>query len=155
MSSPDPLVNTSGRRSAREPPDPVEVDLPFDADGLHALRATVVAHASRLGAQDELTEHLLIVAGELASNAIRHGGGSGQLRLWHSDGVFYCQVRDNGPGFADPAVGTTRPEPTDGNAGRGVWICRNLTSDLLIEANPKGGGAIVTAAIPATGVIGQ
>jgi anti-sigma regulatory factor (Ser/Thr protein kinase) len=63
------------------------VDHWFDADGLYTLRAEVAAHASALGATGPQGETLVVVAGELATNAIRHGGGRGRLRLWR-DGVL-------------------------------------------------------------------
>jgi anti-sigma regulatory factor (Ser/Thr protein kinase) len=91
----------------------------------------------------------LIVASELATNAIRHGGGTGRLRLWHRDGILFCQVSDHGPGIGDPTTaGTAPPDPAQVDGGRGLWICRHLTADLRIEPGPDGHGAIVTAAIP-------
>jgi anti-sigma regulatory factor (Ser/Thr protein kinase) len=146
MSSPDPPVHSSQRRIPAQAPDVADVDQPFDADGLYVLRATLAAHASRLGTTDQ-QERLLIVASELATNAIRHGGGSGRLRLWHQDRALYCQVSDDGPGFADPAVGATRPDPTSSDGGRGMWICRRLAGQLVIESGPHGRGATVTAVI--------
>jgi anti-sigma regulatory factor (Ser/Thr protein kinase) len=128
-------------------PEVVDVDHSFDVDGLYALRATIAAHASHLGARPEQVEHLLIVASELASNAIRHGGGGGRLLLWQADNTLYCQVTDNGPGLADQTVGTTRPAHNSAD-GRGLWICRNLTAALTIELGPDGSGTTVTAAIP-------
>jgi anti-sigma regulatory factor (Ser/Thr protein kinase) len=125
----------------------VDVDQPFDVDGLYALRSTLAAHASQLGADPDQIEHLVIVAGELATNVIRHGGGTGRLRLWHHDGVLYCQVSDNGPGIRDPDVGTKPPDPAGHDGGRGLWICRHLTTELTIDTGPDGHGATVTAAI--------
>jgi anti-sigma regulatory factor (Ser/Thr protein kinase) len=147
MSSPDPAVHSTGRRSASHPPAVVDVDQPFDADGLYALRATLAAHASRLGAANEQIDHLLIVAGELATNAIRHGGGNGRLRLWHQDQILYCQVSDQGPGIADPTIGTTAPDPSTAEGGRGMWICRQLAAEITIDRGPHGRGATVTTAI--------
>src|SRR2546429_9741611 len=54
----------------------------FDRDSLYALRAAVAAHAAHMGAPPDRVSHLVIVASELASNAVRHGGGKGRLRLW-------------------------------------------------------------------------
>lgn len=147
MTSADPTGDQPRWRSASQLPEPADVDLPFDVGDLHALRSTLAAHASRLGVPDEQTEHLLIVASELASNAIRHGGGAGRLRMWHRDGVLTCQVSDHGPGIADPTVGTTPPDPTDTGAHRGLWICRNLTEELTIRTDPDGSGVTVTGTI--------
>jgi anti-sigma regulatory factor (Ser/Thr protein kinase) len=120
------------------------VDQPFDADGLYALRATLAAYASRLGASEEVVERLVIVAGELATNAIRHGGGSGRVRLWHDDTTLHVQISDTGSGISDDTVGTLPPAPTS-TGGRGLWICRNLAQQLIIESGNRGRGASVTA----------
>ena len=120
------------------------MELRFDGDGLYALRATLAAHASDLGASDEEIERLVIVAGELATNAIRHGGGGGQMRLSHDDTALYVQITDQGPGIADHTAGTVPPTPTS-TGGRGLWICRNLSQQLSIESGPRGRGASVIA----------
>ncbi|MET7425908.1 ATP-binding protein [Dactylosporangium sp. NPDC005555] len=141
-------MDTSAWRPGGAAPGAVDVDQTFDVDGLYGLRATLAAHASRLGADDEQIEHLLLVASELATNAIIHGGGTGQLRLWHHDTVLYCQVTDQGPGILDPAGGSTMPDPTRSEGGRGLWICRNLTAELSVDVGPDGRGTTVTATLP-------
>jgi anti-sigma regulatory factor (Ser/Thr protein kinase) len=111
------------------------------------LRQTVAAHADRLGANDDQLERLIIVAGELAINAIRHGGGRGRLFLWRHEDTLFCEVSDQGPGIKDPTAGTSLPNPISSD-GRGLWICRNLTSELAISTGPDGRGTIVQATIP-------
>jgi anti-sigma regulatory factor (Ser/Thr protein kinase) len=120
------------------------VDQPFDADGLYSLRAALAAHASRLGAPSVVLERLLIVAGELATNAVRHGGGSGRLRLWRAGTELRCQISDEGPGIAEPAVGHQPPGPM-ATSGRGMWICRQLCEELIIDSD--GRGTAVTAVL--------
>jgi anti-sigma regulatory factor (Ser/Thr protein kinase) len=113
------------------------------------LRQTVAAHADRLGANDDQLERLIIVTGELAINAIRHGGGQGRLLLWQTDDALICEVSDQGPGINDPTAGTSLPNPLAGDSGgRGLWICRNLTSELTISTGPHGHGTIALAVIP-------
>jgi anti-sigma regulatory factor (Ser/Thr protein kinase) len=152
MSSPDPAwVQPRQRPGGTVPPGgPASpqrlVDQPFDGDGLYQLRATLTAHAPLLELSSEQTEHLLIVAGELATNAIRHGGGGGRLRLWRHGDALFCQVTDGGPGIADLTVGTTPPDQARAG-GRGVWICRQLCAELLIENAVPGPGAVVTAVL--------
>jgi anti-sigma regulatory factor (Ser/Thr protein kinase) len=148
VSSPDsPVRRLAGPADAA--PQAFDVDQPVDGDGLYGLRETLAAHASRLGADDDQIDHLLIVASELAANAVRHGGGTGHVRLWHHHGLLFCQVSDHGPGISDPAVGATLPDPTAGDGGRGLWICRRLATAVSIEAWPDGHGTIVTATIAA------
>ncbi len=148
MSSADRAYHSRRRPPISPAPGVVDVDHPFDADSLYELRATLAAHASHLGALSEQIENLLIVATELATNAILHGGGNGRIKLWHNDNLLYCQVSDSGPGIADPAVGSTPPNSPHTDGGRGIWICRNLSTELIIEAGPHGHGATVTAIIP-------
>src|SRR5439155_24995785 len=81
------------------------LDLPFTSDGLHLLRATVAAHAGHLGVPDHRIGPLITVASELAANAIRHGGGTGRLRLWRDPTAVFCQVSDHGPGIPDRMIG--------------------------------------------------
>jgi anti-sigma regulatory factor (Ser/Thr protein kinase) len=142
MTNPDRPVAEPRPRSPAGP----DLDQPFDAQGLYALRATVAAHAGRLGIAQEASERLLIVASELAANAIRHGGGRGRLLLWLADDRVYCQVSDEGPGIADASVGTEPPDPAGAGGGRGMWICRRLAEELIIE---PGRGAVVTAVLAA------
>jgi anti-sigma regulatory factor (Ser/Thr protein kinase) len=142
MTSPDPPVNPHGR--ATSVPEVVAVDQPFTARDLYSLRAAVVAHASSLGAPPVQVEGLLIVASELATNAIRHGGGGGRLRLWRNHTRLHLEVSDDGPGLADPMVGSKPPGPMAAG-GRGMWICRQLADDLHITNGP--GGTTITATL--------
>ena len=120
----------------------------FEERNLHELRQTVTAHAATV-LTDERVDDMALIAIELASNAIRHGGGSGRLRLWTTSDAIYCRVTDDGPGFPDskyPAV--QRPEPS-ASGGRGLWLVLHF-SDALTVDNDVDGGATVTAMI-ATG----
>jgi len=147
LRDPDPPVDRASR-TVGEMPDTVEVDQSFDGHGLYGLRETLAAHAGRLGADEDQIDHLLIVASELATNAVRHGGGAGRVRLWHHQDTLFCQVSDHGPGITDPTVGGTLPDPITSEGGRGLWICRRLAARLSIEAAVDGPGTVVTVAIP-------
>jgi len=148
MSSGDSAASPRRRRATLSRPDSVDLDQAFDINSLHMLRRTVAAHADRLGANDDQLERLIIVAGELAINAIRHGGGRGRLFLWRHEDTLFCEVSDQGPGIKDPTAGTSLPNPVSSDGGRGLWICRNLTSELAISTGPDGRGTIVQATIP-------
>ncbi|BCB88252.1 ATP-binding protein [Phytohabitans suffuscus] len=148
MTSADPPARDRVWPAPTMVPEAVAVDHQFDADGLYALRASLAAHAGDLGAAPEQVERLLIVGGELATNAVRHGGGTGRLRLWRDGDLLRCQISDDGQGMPDPDAGTRQPRPT-ALGGRGLWIVRHLCADLVVETGPK--GTTVTAAIPLDG----
>lgn len=141
--SPRPLQAAGGGTGAVD--ERFGLEQPFDRDGLVALRAAVAAHGDRLGVvRDRLTD-LQLIAHELASNAIQHGGGRGHLRLWRAGGTAYCRVRDSGGGFAGAAeAGLERP-PAGAPSGRGLWLVRQLADEVAIEADSE--GTSVTASL--------
>jgi anti-sigma regulatory factor (Ser/Thr protein kinase) len=120
------------------------LDHTIDEQGLPALRSAVAAYAGRV-VSDERVDELVLLAHELASNVVRHGGGEGRLRLWAEGGQLLCRVSDSGPGMADAeATGAGLPAPkTPG--GRGLWIARRLAT-VRIDTGPA--GTTVTAAMP-------
>ncbi|MGW4463919.1 ATP-binding protein [Micromonospora sp. NPDC004704] len=126
-------------------PETVALDQTFSVDDLYALRAAVAAHASDLGLPADRVEGLVIVATELATNAVRHGGSTGRLRLWNEDDDLYCEVTDRGPGIADPDVAGIRPVPLTSDGGRGLWIVRQLCNRLYLTSAAT--GTTVTAVI--------
>lgn len=144
MTSPDPPATASRRPAWAVVPEVVNLDQRFDSDALYSLRAALTAHASDLGASPVLVEQLLIMASELATNAVRHGGGAGRLRMWRDHGQLHLQISDRGPGLADPTVGT-RPPDRLAIGGRGMWICRQLCDDLVIDTGV--GGTTITAVL--------
>lgn len=134
----------SGRHPAQREQAALALDRRFDAATLSALRAAVIAHASVL-VPASLAEEMVLVAHELATNAVRHGGGRGRLRLWATDGRLCCAVSDSGPGLANPSLaGAVLPTPKS-PGGRGLWIARQM-ADLTIESSRL--GTTVTAAMP-------
>jgi len=108
----------------------------FDDDSLYGVRAAVAAHVSTL-ADGCVVNTMVLIAHELASNAVRHGGGTGRLRLWVADDAMHCEVSDGGAGLENPAAaGQHLPGPSL-PGGRGLWIARQL-SELQIATSPAG-----------------
>lgn len=149
MSSGEGIRTTGAAPTTPDPPPGVEapadppLDQPFDADGLFALRSAVAAHATELGAGSVVADAVL-VAHELSSNAVLHGGRSGRLLLWRDGDRLYCQVTDSGGGLGDPAhAGTIRSHPSV-PGGRGLWIARQLAA-IEIATGPT--GTTITAAL--------
>jgi len=122
------------------------LDTPFDARTLPSLRSAVAASAQQLGAAHRQVRALVLIAGELASNAIRHGGGRGRLHLWRQYTTLYCQVTDDGHGLCDPAAGQAQPK-READHGRGLWMVRQLASAVAITRRGEGSGTCVTVAV--------
>jgi anti-sigma regulatory factor (Ser/Thr protein kinase) len=132
------------------PPERAPLDQLFDGDGLFGLRSAVAAHASAFGLSELRVSDLVLVAHELATNAVRHGGATpatpGRLRLWVADGVVVCQVFDPGPGPQDlSGVGIAQVDPS-ARSGRGLFIVRRLSRRLDIATGT--GGTTITAVLP-------
>lgn len=124
------------------------LDLPFTEADLVALRGAVAAHADRGGLPAAQVPVLVLIAYELATNAVRHGGGQGRLRLWASPAGIHCQVSDGGPGL--PAPGQPIPEPALGAAGgRGLWLVLKFADHLSLDNGTAGASVTATVNLPA------
>jgi len=122
----------------------VSLDQPFDLDGLVALRSAVAAHADRLGLPADRIPELVLVAHELASNAVRHAGGTGRVRLWRDAESVVCEISDAGPGLpAPPADDYGRPA-VDALGGRGLWLAFHLCDEFTVKSDES--GTVATAA---------
>lgn len=124
-----------------------QLDQAFDARALYQTRAAVAAWADRRGVTGRTLEALLIIASELASNAVVHGGGTGRLRMWQAGQRIVCEVSDSGPGIDDPlTAGNRRPEPQE-RGGRGLWIVRRLADEFTIHSTSSGTTLTVVVAL--------
>jgi anti-sigma regulatory factor (Ser/Thr protein kinase) len=122
------------------------LDQTFETGGLYAVRAAVAAYASELGAAALQVENLVMIASELATNAIAYGGGGGRLRVWREGALLRCEISDHGPGLESPEQAGEEKPPASAVGGRGLWIARRL-SDALDITNGPGAGATITATI--------
>jgi anti-sigma regulatory factor (Ser/Thr protein kinase) len=133
-------------RWAHEPPRPLEDPLPspqapvqeraFAVDELGSLRRFVSAWANEELLDDERTERLVLAVNELASNSIRHGGGTGRLLVWRESDTLLCEVRDDGH-IAEPMAGRIRPGPEE-HGGRGLWLVNQLCDLVQVRSSPSG-----------------
>jgi anti-sigma regulatory factor (Ser/Thr protein kinase) len=113
----------------------------FDFHSLVRLRHEVENCAAAAG-MDDRTRYLFIVAvNEVTTNAVRHGGGTGHMRLWREDHRLHCRVTDRGPGIPLDRYGERRPAP-DTLGGRGLWLARQGCETLTVDTGT--GGSTVT-----------
>jgi anti-sigma regulatory factor (Ser/Thr protein kinase) len=146
--------SADGKPGRAPPTETIPLDQWFRGAGsLAALRSAVAAHGSRLGLRGERLEVLVVIAHELAANAIRHAGGGGRLRVWADAGAVHCEVADRGQGMENPdGYGWHTPPPAGHDGGRGLFFVRRLADS--VSFHNTGSGMVITAAVrlvPATG----
>lgn len=134
------LVDTSGTRKStcyaaerivaeynRPLPAPQAPCFTFDGTTLRQARRFASEQATGLGWDGDHTELVLIV-GELTTNSVVYGGGSGTLAVWAEQDHLVCEVRDSGH-ITDPLAGR-RPAGRNQLSGRGLLLVNHL-SDLV------------------------
>ena len=115
----------------------------FNAAEVTIMRQQVEVVAHDCGLDAEQTSDWVTAVNELMTNAVRHGGGTGLVRLWQ-DGALFCEVSDNGPGFpAEEYLGRADRPPVTAVGGIGLWIVQRMADSLSIDS----GGAGTTARI--------
>ncbi len=151
-----PIVVRSGERSASGsyrglagPERPFDLPLPdppantdvFEFDGAHLAggRRLVSRRAADAGLSAARANDFVLAVNEILSNSVRHGSGSGVLRIWQDDGRLVCELEGGGR-INDPLVDRRRPDP-DQPGGRGLWMANQLCD--LVQLRSAGGGNIV------------
>lgn len=90
---------------------------------------------------------MAMAATEIATNALRHGDGQGQITI-NSDGhSVLIEITDHGSGLQNRPV-DTRPNPSQ-PGGRGLWLAAQLCDDLTIDTSPAGTTVRLTTRRPA------
>jgi anti-sigma regulatory factor (Ser/Thr protein kinase) len=115
---------------------PVRYAFGTGADPLSAVRGRVGDAAAGFGLDAARTGDLVLIVNEVATNSVRHGGGSGVLRIWEEDSSLICEVSDAGR-IEDPLVGRGRPS-TDRGSGFGLWLANQLCDLVQIRTFPTG-----------------
>jgi serine/threonine-protein kinase RsbW len=118
----------------------------FDAAGVTTLRHRVADCASAAGLAGERLDDFVLAVYELLTNAVRHGGGSGGLRLWHDGKQVACEVVDRGRGF--DATGQAEPRPlATAPGGWGLFLADKLTDSIEVASGPDGTTVRVATAL--------
>jgi serine/threonine-protein kinase RsbW len=131
----------------------------FNADTLHVLREAVLACAMAAGMPESRATDVMLVAHELAANAVRYGGGRGRLLIWIAAGALHCQLTDPGIAGLDgnlPAGTESQrptlvpgPPPWRYQTGHGLWLVRQAADHFTAMTGP--GGSQVTASFALRG----
>jgi len=119
-----------------------------DRTALAGLRNAVTRRARDCGLDEDARDDLVLIANELATNVIRHGGGIGEMALWHEDHWLVCRISDHGPGMADPERAGVVTSAPDAVTGRGLWLVRRLGHEVEVASGPWGTTVTVAMALP-------
>ena len=101
-----------------------------------ATRRTVAQWARSCGLPEERVEVLALVASELATNSVRHGGGTGTVAMWLDKGAAVLQFTDAGT-LLDPLTGRLSP-PLDSEGGRGLYLVNQLCDLVQVRSSDRG-----------------
>jgi anti-sigma regulatory factor (Ser/Thr protein kinase) len=110
-----------------------------DAAPLSAVRLRVGESAAAFGLDAARSADLVLIVNEIATNSLRHGGGSGVLRIWEEGSSLICEVSDTGR-IEDPLVGRGKPSP-DLGSGFGLWLANQLCD--LVQIRTFSTGSVV------------
>ncbi|MEE6309447.1 ATP-binding protein [Plantactinospora veratri] len=147
MSDIDPLAPTAVAPDAA-PPLLTET---FDGDRVTEIRHAVAARAEAAGLSGARLDDFVLAVNELMTNAVRHGGGQGWLRLWRTGEILYCLVSDTGAGIgADRLDDRRRPLPEIAG-GWGLWLARQLSDEMVVDSGPAGTTVRISAHLDDTG----
>jgi serine/threonine-protein kinase RsbW len=119
-------------------PAPPLLSREFTRAQVTAVRHTVTRLAAASGLAGRRLEDFALAVNELVTNAVRHAGGQGRLRLWRADGKLCCEVTDDGPGIPKERIEPSAPPPVSATDGRGLWLVSRLCDDVSIATGPAG-----------------
>jgi anti-sigma regulatory factor (Ser/Thr protein kinase) len=106
---------------------------------LRRVRDLVASYGATLGMSADRITNLVIAAGEITANTLRHTSAGGTFWVWHTGEEIICQVQDQG-WITDPLAGRQRRSPED--SGHGLWVV-NQVCDLAEIRTSQAGGTII------------
>ncbi|HLW16553.1 MAG TPA: sensor histidine kinase [Actinomycetota bacterium] len=108
----------------------------LDVANLRHVRDVVARAARSHGLDEGRAADLVLSVNELAGNSLRHGGGSGSVRIWTADRMLICEIEDAGH-IDKPLAGRERPL-TDRENGFGLWLVNQLCDLVQVRTFKKG-----------------
>lgn len=121
------------------PAPPADAEVIGYETSLRQIRRLVADHGAALGMAAERITNLVIAAGEITANTLRHTGAGGTFWVWHTGAEVICQIRDQG-WISDPLAGRRRRSPED--SGHGLWVV-NQMCDLVEIRSSEAAGTVI------------
>jgi anti-sigma regulatory factor (Ser/Thr protein kinase) len=116
--------------------------LTYERGDVARVRAAVRTFAQASGLVDGAVDDLVLSADELATNSVRHGGGSGMITTWVRPDAVLVEFSDNGT-ITAPLVGRLRPGVRS-YGGRGIFLVNHLCDLVQIRSGATGTRVRVT-----------
>jgi anti-sigma regulatory factor (Ser/Thr protein kinase) len=108
----------------------------FGSDTLGLVRRLVATRGAEAGLNEMRRRDLVLAVNEIATNSVRHAGGSGTLRIWMGTRWLVSEVEDHGR-IEDPLAGREPPSPEQLD-GRGLWIANQICDLVPVRTFPQG-----------------
>jgi anti-sigma regulatory factor (Ser/Thr protein kinase) len=134
----DPLVLWRAREWPLCKPDGASAPYPISPK-LGELRDLTATRLRAAGLDEERIDDVVLAVDEAATNALIHGRGEPELRIWRDARQVVCEITDQGT-LEEPLAGRFLPRP-DQPRGRGVWLMNQLCD--LVELRPVDCGTTV------------
>jgi len=150
---PQPATGYGGRGvvpaecEAPLPAPPADAQALYYETSLRQVRDLVASYGAALGMADDRITNLVIAAGEITANTLRHTSAGGTFWVWHTGQEIICQVQDQG-WITDPLAGRQRHSPED--SGHGLWVV-NQVCDLVEIRTSQAAGTIIRLHMRRTG----
>jgi serine/threonine-protein kinase RsbW len=113
----------------------------FGVAQITPVRHAVSRVAAAAGLVGQRLEDFVLAVNEIVTNAVRHAGGGGTLRLWRAGRLLVCEVADRGDGIPHERLNGAALPPSHAISGRGLWLARHLVDDVAVHTGR--GGTIV------------
>jgi serine/threonine-protein kinase RsbW len=117
----------------------------FDRSRVTALRHVVTSTVATAGLSGDRLDDFVVAVNELLTNAVRHGGGSGEVLVWCEHGSVVCEVRDKGTGLRTPPPDPAERPVANQPGGWGLWLAGRLTDTLELSTGAEGTSVRISA----------
>jgi len=119
----------------------------FDHTEVTELRHAVASCLGAAGLHGESVDDFVLAINELITNAVRHGGGQGTLRLWCNGPAILCEISDHGGGISGERLRLRERPAPDTAGGWGLWLTRQLSDDMTVQTGPAGTTVRISAVV--------
>lgn len=127
--------------------DTILLQFPFDRAAITGARHRIAGCAADAGLDGLRLDGFVLAVNEIMTNAVRHGGGHGRIRLWRTATGLRCEIADDGAGAPPSRFNGHALPSTAATSGRGLWLARTLCDSFAVETGRTGTRVELTMAI--------